>query len=321
MPLSISTIIPAYNAAEFLAESISSVLSQTRKVNQIIVVDDCSTDDTAQIAKSFASVTYLKTSTNAGHAAARNLAINKVEADLIAWLDADDTWAQDHLEKVAGLLDKFPKAAVACSPVSMTGARTGIRGCIETGGVPINAVEQCFRGTCVPAMSAVTRTNPVREVNGFDDSYRTAPDFDFWLRMSLKHPFVSIDSPTANYRWHAHQISAQSKGVQVSIRQRESIYRARHEFCAGILPGCKQIDIDKFRDLQHQLFMEDIVKVRKNYEREDQLKFFDFSKRYMPKSSVSNFRAKLLKNAPLAAVRAYSLSKRLVARFSNSKSS
>ena len=71
----ITAVIPAYNAEQFLAKAIESVLEQTRPASNVIVVDDCSTDGTERVAKKYSDVAYLRTPVNSGHAKARNLAI------------------------------------------------------------------------------------------------------------------------------------------------------------------------------------------------------------------------------------------------------
>jgi glycosyltransferase involved in cell wall biosynthesis len=98
----ISVIIPAYNAEEFIAKTLESVLSQTYQNIEILVVDDGSTDTTAEIVKSFAqkdSRIILLQQSNAGVAAARNLAIEKSKGEYIAPIDADDIWYPSNLEK------------------------------------------------------------------------------------------------------------------------------------------------------------------------------------------------------------------------------
>lgn len=308
---SIAAIIPAYNAEQYLAEAIESVLNQTRAVDQIIVVDDCSTDRTKEVASSFDRVTYLKTPTNGGHAAARNLAIAEVNSDYIAWLDADDYWEPTHLEIVAALLDKYPEAGVACSQCRNFGAVSGIRRCLVTDEKPRNATEDCFRWTCVPAMSAITRTAPTVEVNGFDASYRTAPDFDFWLRMSLVTQFISTQTVTVNYRWHAGQISSQSKGQSRSIRQIRSMYRARHEF--SMRNGLKQ----KQTDLQSRIkksFHKDLGLIRAYYSDKDFEEFRAFTDEHMQKGRLEVTAERLLANTPKVFAIAWLKAKRIPAK-------
>jgi glycosyltransferase involved in cell wall biosynthesis len=97
MPPSISVIIPVYNAAPYLAEALRSVLAQTRSANEIIVVDDGSTDDSAAVAQGFVPQVKLIQQANLGAAAARNSGVRLAQGDLLAFLDADDLWFPDKL--------------------------------------------------------------------------------------------------------------------------------------------------------------------------------------------------------------------------------
>jgi glycosyltransferase involved in cell wall biosynthesis len=94
----VSVIIPAYNAARFLADSLRSVIQQTRRPEEIIVIDDGSTDDTATIARSFATAVRYVRKPNGGPASARNHGLKLAHGDLVAFQDADDVWIREKLE-------------------------------------------------------------------------------------------------------------------------------------------------------------------------------------------------------------------------------
>lgn len=224
----ITTIIPCYNAEIYLAEAIESVLAQTRATDEILVVDDCSTDSSREIASQY-PVALLQTPTNSGHATARNIGINAARGEIIAWLDADDYWEPNHLETVVGLLDQFPEAGVAFSGVRFFGDRDGFWTNFPCDGEPKDVFESCARTTVVPAMSAVTRRAELLEVGGFDESVRVAPDFDLWLRMSLTSRFVSTSDITSNYRWHNAQISSRQR-----FKQTVSMFRSRNQVATSL---------------------------------------------------------------------------------------
>lgn len=220
----ITAIIPCYNAVPYLGQAIESVLAQSRRVDQVIVVDDCSTDGSVALARSYPGVEVLSTPRNSGHAAARNVAIEAARGNLLAWLDADDYWNPDHSEVVCGLLDRYPEAGVACSAVQRFGNETTIWNPAIFGDVPFDAFWESFARVIVPAMSAVSRTEITRRVGGFDATTRVAPDFEFWLRMSRATRFVSTSRVTSNYRSHGGQITRTASHKQV-----ESVYRGRHK--------------------------------------------------------------------------------------------
>jgi glycosyltransferase involved in cell wall biosynthesis len=216
----ISAVIPCYNAAPWLRAAIESVLRQSRSVAELIVVDDCSTDASRAIASEY-PVRLLVMDANRGHATARNLALREASHDIVAWLDADDYWDERHCAVVVSLLEAHAAAAVAFSAVREVGDRSGVWAPAAACDAPARVVWKCFDGTIVPAMSAVTRRHAALDVGGFREELRIAPDYDFWLRLALKYPFVWTQEVTSNYRRHDRQISCDP------LAQLRSLYRSR----------------------------------------------------------------------------------------------
>ncbi|MDY3846132.1 MAG: glycosyltransferase [Eubacteriales bacterium] len=97
----VSIIMPSYNTGRFIRESIDSVINQTYKNWELLIVDDCSTDDTDEAVSSFddARIRYLKNEKNSGAAVSRNYAIREAKGEWIAFLDSDDIWVPEKLEK------------------------------------------------------------------------------------------------------------------------------------------------------------------------------------------------------------------------------
>lgn len=104
--VSISAVIPTYNRAALLMRAIKSILSQTRPVDEILVIDDGSIDDTLDVCNRFgATVKYIHQA-NAGPAVARNLGISKAKSKWIAFLDSDDTWTPRHIEHIVSAIEE-----------------------------------------------------------------------------------------------------------------------------------------------------------------------------------------------------------------------
>ena len=97
----VSIVMPSWNTARFIGDSIRSVLAQTYPHWELLIVDDCSTDDTDDVVASFADarIRFFKNETNSGAAVSRNRALREAEGEWIAFLDSDDLWAPDKLEK------------------------------------------------------------------------------------------------------------------------------------------------------------------------------------------------------------------------------
>jgi len=218
--ISISVVIPAFNRAATIGEALSSVRAQTRQPLETIVVDDASTDGTAEVAaREGARVITLPA--NRGAAAARNEGMRAAVGDAIAWLDSDDYWEPAHLKVVAGLLDEYPEAAAARAAVRMVGSRSGIwKGRIPEG-PPSMVLREAFRDWLAPIISTVIRRDALMSVGGFDERERYSEDFDLWLRLARRFRFVASREVTACWRWHAAQLSVASE------RQLCAIYKFR----------------------------------------------------------------------------------------------
>jgi glycosyltransferase involved in cell wall biosynthesis len=222
--LTVSVIVPCYNGERWLREALDSIRAQTRPVHEIIVVDDGSTDRSREIASSYGT-RVIEHETNRGNGAARNSGIHAATGDAIAWLDTDDTWRPDHVETVAGLLDRHPDAAAAFGAVQVFG--TGDRlilGYVPISGVAEDALLEAFRDWLHTTISAIVRRSALLAVGGFDESERYAVDFDLWLRLARNHRFVATDHVTADWQWHEAQLSAAPQ------RQYDAVYRYRRRF-------------------------------------------------------------------------------------------
>lgn len=108
-----SVIITAYNLEKFVREAIESVLKQTKKPTEIIVVDDCSTDNTANIIKGFGNaVQYLKMPQNSGGLSATFYGLQQAQGDILLFLDGDDYWMKDKIESVLPLFEAYPQMGI-----------------------------------------------------------------------------------------------------------------------------------------------------------------------------------------------------------------
>jgi glycosyltransferase involved in cell wall biosynthesis len=208
----ISAVIPAYNAAQFLRGALVSLFQQTRLPDEVIVVDDCSTDNTAQIVREFQHagkrITLLSTPKNSGSAIARNLGIQYASGDLIALLDADDLWLPDHLATVAGLLEQFEEPALAFSLTEAFGDNDWSWPLYITAHQPVWCFWECLRRTIVPQMNIVARRSALLAVGGYRPDLRQTQDFDLCLRLSYKYKFICTDRVTTRYRRHPGSITA-----------------------------------------------------------------------------------------------------------------
>ena len=239
MRLSVSAVIPAYNRERFIGDAIRSVLRQERPVDQIVVVDDGSTDGTTEIVNQFPEVELVRLTSNAGTAAARNRGVESARGDVIAWLDSDDTWLPHHVETVVPLLEQNDDAVLAFGLVQLVGTREGVWPTFDVpAGELFDGLRHSFRRTVPPMMAAMTRRRAVNDVNGFDESMRAAVDFSLCLRLAAVGPFIRTEQVTAVYRWHGDQISAQP------LRQTQAMYRARRTMLSALRAAGRNSEAD-----------------------------------------------------------------------------
>lgn len=202
----VSVVIPAYNSAAFIGEALASVRAQTVQPAEILVVDDGSSDATREIAREAGAI-VVQVEQNGGPATARNLGIRKARGELIAFLDADDIWAPEQLEVCCGLLERHPEAAVAFSLVTQFGAADQAQPALLPEGVPVSAADVLWEQNPLIQSAAVARRDALVAIGGYRDGMRHAEDYDLWLRLAQRHPFVCTHRRLVRYRVHAAQHS------------------------------------------------------------------------------------------------------------------
>ncbi|MFL5578504.1 MAG: glycosyltransferase family 2 protein [Gemmatimonadaceae bacterium] len=202
----VSVVIPSYNVASYLPQALESVHAQTRPVDEVIVVDDGSTDGSTEVARRHGAV-CVRTPVNGGPAAARNLGTRAASGDVVAYLDGDDFWEPTHCAETVGLLERFPEAAVAFGRVRKIGGETRAPDpeLDLPAGTPTDALLSLVVYNTVPQSGAVVRRAAVLEAGGYDERMRYSEDYDLWLRLARRHPFVCTQEITTNYRVHPAQ--------------------------------------------------------------------------------------------------------------------
>lgn len=240
----ISVIVPAYNAEQFIGQTLRSVLDQTRPADEIIVVDDGSTDRTPEVARLVDADIRIIEQANAGVCAARNWGVAQSSGDLLAFLDADDLWAPRKLETQLGIFDRFPQLGVVATnfdeidvegrpmarpmkqPVHMYGKATNMHH------------ELLHHGNVLCVSSTVMRRTAFDAVGGFYAERRIlSADYDMWIRMSEAHDFYVVPEVLCHYRIleqsAIHGSLSKEYGAQRGILERhrhrfsEAAFRAR----------------------------------------------------------------------------------------------
>jgi len=208
----ISAIITAYNSAAFIREAIESVLVQTRPVDELVVVDDGSTDETARIVREYASkgVGYAYQA-NQGPGAARNRGLQETSGEWVAFLDSDDLWLPDKIAHQAEYLARHPDIALVSGhkvwwDVSRNERWIKAYG-LQPGANPAREILiHNFVGN--PSMTLIRRS-VLDEVGHFDPTPRWGQDRDLWIRLIAKAQIGFLAEPVIIYRWHPANLSHQ----------------------------------------------------------------------------------------------------------------
>ena len=196
--------MPCFNAAGHISESVGSVLGQSYEAIELIVVNDDSTDHSLQVLEGIRDYRLVIISQpHSGVCVARNRGLAEATGDYVAFLDADDTWRPDCLEKLHSVLQKSPDAALAYCGWQNVGLPGG-RGqpFIPADYEQPAKVEILLGGNRWPIHAALTRREAVIEAGGFDERFRISEDYHLWLRIATRHPIVRVPEVLAYYHFH-----------------------------------------------------------------------------------------------------------------------
>ena len=242
----VSVIIPTFNRAHLIKESILSVQSQTLKPTEIIVVDDGSTDKTWDILKNLGfSLSENRNNTlryiykeNGGVSSARNIGIELSSSEYIALLDSDDQWRASKLETQISSLEK-ESFSFRVSHTDEIWIRNGIRvnqhkKHSKNGG---DLFEKCLKMCCISPSSALIHRSVFDDIGSFDENLVACEDYDFWLRYSAFEGTHFVDEPlTIKNGGHSDQLSKMYWGMDrfriyslEKLLQNENLSRSKYQ--------------------------------------------------------------------------------------------
>jgi len=208
----ISVVIPLYNKQKSIRKTLDSVLAQTHDAFEVVVIDDGSADSGASIVAAIADPRIrLIRQTNSGVSAARNAGVKNARFEHVAFLDADDLWAPDFLETIAGLIDAFPDAGIyATSYWREEGKRKLVTPKLEPGALamPPGRMKNYFHAATFgeqpfSASSTCVARSAFMNLSGFKLALKYGEDLDMWARLALRHDVIFTPEPKSVYRLSA----------------------------------------------------------------------------------------------------------------------
>jgi len=232
----VSVIIPCYNTAQFVVETLDSVFAQTYKDYEVVVVNDGSPDTPALeqvLCPYLPRIVYVKTE-NCGLAGARNNGIRASKGELIALLDSDDAWEPRYLEVQVGKLDHDPSADIVYPNALVFGdsPRAGSLMADSVGDVTFTSlIEQ----KCVVMVSVLARRAAFERVGLFDAELRSCEDFDMWLRcVKAGSRIIYHDEVLVRYRRRQGSLSSDpvwmlGSALKVLFKMRTAVPLSKEE--------------------------------------------------------------------------------------------
>lgn len=212
----VSVIIPTYNRSELLKKAVKSLESQSHQNIEIIIIDDFSTDDTAEVVEKMEDdrIIYLKHEINKGGSEARNTGIKRATGRFIGFLDSDDQWLPNKLEKQLQLFADQPDVGVIYTGVQVVNEKNQPTRKI----VPAcrgDILPKLFESNCIDTTSSVlVKREVLEQVEGFDAGLPSCQDWDLYIRLAqvTKFDFVK-ESMVLFYHHSGERITTNKKSV------------------------------------------------------------------------------------------------------------
>ena len=227
----VSIIIPAYNSEKYISETLNSILSQTYRNMEIIVVDDGSSDRTAEIIKSYQTkrndkpdLIYIH-QLNAGPSNARNTGIRAAKGKYIAFLDSDDLWTDGKLEKQVSYMEANSDVALVFGDMSLFSSegtltesafrKYGFPQCDQRGRVT-NAFKELLERNYISTGTVLLKKECFGSAGYFDELLKYAEDYDLWLRISLMFKIGCIPEIFRSKRMHDSNLAKEEESFYKS---------------------------------------------------------------------------------------------------------
>lgn len=245
----VSVVMPCYNSAAFIEQSVRSVLNQSFHDFELIVVNDGSSDSSLEILQSIKDPRLVVISQpNSGVMATRNHGLMVARGEYVAFLDADDKWREDFIERMLAALLARPDAALAyCGwqNVGLPGARANpfIPPDYETP----EKVEKLLWECRWPIHAVLVRHKFIKDAGGFDETVATAEDYWLWLRIAPQNPVVRVPEVMSYYIHHGNQRSTAKNLLRKGLDR----WRIRRAFVAHYPDYVAHLSRAQIRDLTH----------------------------------------------------------------------
>ena len=264
----VSVVIPTFNRKKIIPRAIDSVLGQTYKNYEIIIVDDGSTDGTVDsIKKLYNDKVHITLQKNQGASSARNRGIKEASGKYIAFLDSDDEWVSSKLETQMAFLDQNPEIAMICGRTYRADNIKKVNSYLEREIIG-SLFSTLYSHSFVSTPTVIAKKDILETLGGFDINYKSAEDFDLWLKITHDYQCAFFPDLVAivnrgrdnlskdKITLHLHALDILEKHYDKSIIPRNVYKKAmsdskialgRNYLASGQKPQAKQCFQDSFR--------------------------------------------------------------------------
>lgn len=215
----ISVIIPSYNRADYIAETIESVLAQTYNPIEIIVIDDGSTDNTREIVAAYEPRVKYVWQENAERATARNHGLRLAKGEFISFLDSDDLWLPNKIEEGINFFEKNPSVGFVYTDALQIDAEGNYLKLLKAKGFNGKVTEELLKDNFIPMATHLIRTQLAKNINGFREERQLSgsEDWEFWVRLSTVTDFAYLPVATTKIRTHEANTMSDASGMERSM--------------------------------------------------------------------------------------------------------
>jgi glycosyltransferase involved in cell wall biosynthesis len=214
----VSAILPVYNGSAFIGDAIESVLAQTYEPLECIVVDDGSTDDTADVARTYEPHVRVIQQPNQRVARARNHGASVATGELLAFLDADDVWCPERVERQWDLLASRPAiGAVVCATQVVDHELNPLRLIEQDPSLTVEDMLLWRSGAVSTSSNLLIRRSCFEEVGGFDEQLTASEDWMMTFRLIARGQLVAIPDPLVKYRVHGSNWSLSVEAIEAGM--------------------------------------------------------------------------------------------------------
>jgi glycosyltransferase involved in cell wall biosynthesis len=245
-PMTISAVVPAYNSERYIGETLTAILSQTRAPDEVIVVDDGSTDRTLDVLAGFSKEIRVVRQANRGVAGAMNTCFEEARCAYVAKCDADDIWELDKLERQVETLREYPEVDIVLTGARFFGLVEGPRAPYPDEGLldRRQLAKRLYRANFICSCTTLVRRRLFRQLGPFDEEI-ACEDYDYWLRaVAAGAQFYYDPRQLVRCRAHPQQVSSDL------LRMHEAEYTT-HRLHSGLAENPGVVERTLARDLSN----------------------------------------------------------------------